>query len=170
VSVLSEKNAVKALFVSVLASVVSGAGAANVSMYILPSPCDVWPQIVLSRPHWTETDSGEAGAGPVRGNDDNDPNIYAWEYYDQLASQTGKTVEATMDTHDVFLEALAVALASQTTSKLPDGSGNAQVIVAGETITSDANLKGPYEMAAGTAALLSSGQLTVKAKLRQPTN
>lgn len=168
-SVLAEKNAIKALFVTVLAGVVTGAGAANVSMYVLPEPCTVWPQIVLSRPHWTETDTGMVGGGPVRGNDDNDPNIYDWEYYDQLASQTGKTVEATMDTHDVFLQALALALSSQTTSKLPDGSGLAQALVAGETITSDADKKGPYDLSAGSTALLSNGQLTVKALWRLPT-
>lgn len=160
-SVLGEKNAIKAAFVAVMTTTVTGTTSANVSMYVLPSPCEVWPQVVLSRPHYTATE-WQAGAGAMKANDDNDPNIYEWEYLDQLVSQTGGTVEATMDTHDVFLEALINYFQSNANQGLPSGGpGTQQVEKAGGTITSDADRQGPYDLLAGSSAILSRGTITV---------
>lgn len=169
-SALSEKNAVKAAFIAILTGAIEGTSSVNVSMYVLPSPCNDWPHIVLSRPHYTVTE-WQAGAGAEKANDDNDPNLYEWEYYDQLVAQTGGTVEATMDTHDVFLEALITYFQSNANQGLRTGGiGTEQVTKAGETITSDANATGPYELKAGSSALVSRGQITVKQLPRYPVD
>lgn len=165
-SVLSEKTAIKAAFIAVMTATVAGTTSANVSMYVLPEPCNVWPQVVLCRPHYTVTE-WQAGAGAMKANDDNDPNLYEWEYLDQLVSQTGSTVEATMDTHDTFLEALIQYFQSNANQGLRTGGfGTEQVEIAGQTITSDADRQGPYDLKAGSSAILSRGVITVKQRPR----
>jgi hypothetical protein len=158
-SVTSEFDAVTAAITAVLVSVVPASSPDNVDQWVLPEPCTIWPQIVLSRPHWTIT---EINAGGEKGNDDNNPSIYVWEYFDQLISQTGSTVKATMDAHDAFLEALVLYFQSSTGHYLADGAGIRQVNAAGQTITSTMDKRGPYDLAAGSSTLLSEGQLTVK--------
>ena len=160
-SVTTEKTAVGALFSSVLGSLIPAASA-NVYWWVLAEPYEgTFPAIVLSRPHYTTTEL-YAGGGPERGNDDNDPNLYHWDYYDALVSLTGSTVAATMDAHDAFLETLTAAFNVRANRSLQDSNGTSQCVAAGETVTSDAAPDGPYQLRNGTPAILSTGVLTVK--------
>lgn len=164
-SVLSEKNAVKAAFITILTGAVVGTTSANVMMYVIPNANTVWPALVVTRVHWALT---ELYAGGQKGNADSDPNLYDWEYHDQLVSITGSTVEATMDAHDVFLEAMAVYFQSPTGYYLADGGGVRQVLSAGESLRSDAHKEGPYNMLSGSDTLVSSGVIAVKSLNRAP--
>jgi|ERR1019366_7129599 hypothetical protein len=166
-SLNTEKYALRAFLQGVLAQQFPTA-TENVFLDVLDEPYNGdYPAIVLRRlTHRTE-DLYTGYGSPSRGNDPARPNIYRWEYYDQLVSESGSTLQETMDAHDDFLEALNVALCSQAARYLPDALNERQVEDVGAIVESVSNPDGPYIVTSGAPSILSSGSLTVQQKLRE---
>lgn len=160
-SVNSEKYAVQALLQAVLILLIPTASE-NVFLDVLDEPyLGTYPAIVLRRERHRTVDLYSAG-GPVRGNDPNAPNVYRFEYYDQLVSESGSTLQETMDAHDDYLEALNAALAHVETRYLPDEHNQRQVEDCGATIDAVSNIDGPYVIKSGNPSILSSAVITVQ--------
>ena len=128
-----------------------------------------YPYAAVRAGHMTVTEL-DAGGGPLRGNDDGDPNVIHVEWVDELVSESGSTLAATYATLIAFADGIADLFDTGAARHLADAAGNRRADAAGETVTFEFNPNGEAEMAAGQASRLGRSTITVKGLHRYPTS